>query len=122
MTRIPIGTASLQARETTVNYPVWLSEEQYENVRRSFSASKLEWSEWSADAYARLMREDDVELASLLNGFKRTKRDGKVALPCRIRKDILDSVRVTAKRHKCTMQAVLSTAFTMHALAPVLTS
>lgn len=122
MTRTPVGAITLSARETTVNYPVWLTEEQFENVRRSFTSGTKGWGEWSADAYARLMREDPSEIASLLNGYKRTKRDGKVALPCRIRKDVLDSVRSTSQLYKCTMQAVLSTAFTMHALAPVLSS
>lgn len=120
MTRTPIGTTITPVETTTVNYPVWLTNEQLESVRRAFEASDDDWGDWSAKAFARLMREDEAELRSLLNGLGRTGRTDKLALPCRIRTNVLDQVRKASKAYKCTVQAVLSTAFSMHALAPTL--
>jgi hypothetical protein len=120
MTRTPIGTMVATVETTTVNYPVWLTKGQLESVRRAFEASDDDWGDWSANAFARLMREDEAELRSLLKGLGRTGRADKVALPCRIRTSVLDQVRQASKKYKCTVQAVLSTAFSMHALAPTL--
>ena len=120
MTRKLIGSAPAPADVSTVNYPVWMDAAQLESVRRAFQASDDDWAEWSAKAYARLMQEEQDELKSLLTGMVRSGRVGKVTLPCRIRTSVLDQARETAKKYNCTVQALLSTAFYMHALAPSL--
>lgn len=104
----------------TTTYQVWLTEEQSLLVDKAIAKSDDGWAEWVKKAIDRLKREEHDELKGLIGGIKRTSREGKVITSFRLYGSTLDEVRSLAKDFQSNVQTVLSTAFFMQALAPLI--
>jgi hypothetical protein len=101
---------------------MWFDVEEADNVRKALASQKMSTPDWAAAAYARLLRETDQELESLLHGRKYNSKVGKEMVSMRVRQDTIEDATKLAEKYDASIQTVLSTAFAMHALAPDLTT
>lgn len=122
ISRRPLGSSITTTRPNseTRPYQVWLPPQQYQEVLCAIEKFDGEWSEWASKAMQRLLREDEIELCSLLSGLRRTDKTGKIRLSFRVRNDDFERAKGLAKRYKTSIQAVFSNAFGMQALAPTI--
>lgn len=100
----------------SVSYQVWVTAEQSELIKLAFEASRLTWPEWTLRAIARLMRESEGEVSSLLASWT-GPRDGKELLSFRVLPSTLEEAKALAKKHSGTVQAVFAHAHFMEALS-----
>jgi hypothetical protein len=103
-------------RLPAVSYQVWLTPEQIELISAAQKASGLNWPEWSVEAVARLCREEDSEIQSLLKLWK-ANRHGKKLLSFRLYPHTLYKAQEIAKKHGRTVQALFGHAHFMQAFA-----
>lgn len=105
-------------RLAAVAYQVWLSPDQIEMVKAAQLSSALSWPEWTEEAVARISREDDAEIKSLLKQWN-PDREGKKLLSFRLYPGTLTKAKVIAKKHDRTVQALFAHAHFMQAFAMV---
>lgn len=117
-----LDTTANTTRKTSRSYPMWFDVEEADNVRKALASQKMSTPDWAAAAYARLLRETDQELESLLHGRKYNSKVGKEMVSMRVRQDTIEDATKLAEKYDASIQTVLSTAFAMHALAPDLTA
>lgn len=117
-----LDTTANTTRKTSRSYPMWFDVEEADNVRKALASQKMSTPDWAAAAYARLLRETDQELESLLHGRKYNSKVGKEMVSMRVRQDTIEDATKLAEKYDASIQTVLSTAFAMHALAPDLTT
>lgn len=118
--RVVSQPAAAPVTVATTTYQIWLTEEQSALANAAIEKAGVAWAEWVRLAIERLNREDDVELRGILGGLKRTNREGKESVSFRLYASTLEEVKRTAKKFDSSVQAVLSTAFFMQALAPMI--
>lgn len=113
-----LDTTANTTKKTSRSYPMWFDVEEADNVRKALALQKMSTPDWAAAAYARLIRETDQELDSLLHGRKYNSKVGKEMVSMRVRQDTIEDATKLAEKYDASIQTVLSTAFAMHALAP----
>lgn len=111
-----LNLAEAGEQQPAVSYQVWLTSEQIELVSAAQKASGLNWPDWSIEAVARLCREEDSEIQSLLKLWK-SNRDGKKLLSFRVYPHTLYKAQEIAKKHGRTVQALFAHAHFMQAFA-----
>lgn len=112
------GVAPVPSEEPSTPHLIWLDSQTAEMVRKSLKFTGLKWAEWTANAIARLQRESDEELSSLLYSInQRTTRTDKERMTPRLFPESLRQARELAKKYDCSIQQVLTQAFFMEALA-----
>ncbi|HCH7782492.1 TPA: hypothetical protein NNM78_001925 [Pseudomonas aeruginosa] len=118
--RVVSRPVAAPATLATTTYQVWLTAEQTVAVNQALERFGNAWAEWVKMAIERLKRETDSELHDILGGIKRTNREGKVNMSFRLYTATLDEVKSLATKYDSSVQTVLSTAFFMQALAPMI--
>lgn len=113
-----LDTTANTTKKTSRSYPMWFDVEEADNVRKALALQDMSTPDWAAAAYARLIRETDQELDSLLHGRKYNSKVGKEMVSMRVRQDTIEDATKLAEKYDASIQTVLSTAFAMHALAP----
>lgn len=117
--RVLSNTAPQTGRKTSRSYPMWFDEDEANNVRYALkNLEKQSTPAWAAEAFARLIRETDQELDSILHGRKYNSKEGKEMVSMRVRQETIEDATKLAEKYDASIQTVLSTAFAMHALAP----
>jgi len=107
------------ALQKGTTYQVWLTKEQHDAVELAISKFEGGWAEWVDLAMKRLLREEPVELKSILGGIKRASRAGKQIQSFRINGATLDQAKQLVLDFDSNIQTVLATAFFMQSLAPL---
>ncbi|EMO9521335.1 hypothetical protein ACR3H8_19500 [Pseudomonas aeruginosa] len=118
--RVVSRPVAAPATLATTTYQVWLTAEQTVAVNQALDRFGNAWAEWVKKAIERLKRETDSELHDILGGIKRTNREGKENMSFRLYTATLDEVKSLAAKYDSSVQTVLSTAFFMQALAPMI--
>lgn len=117
MSRRALDISQLDTQNASVTYQVSLEQETLDAVRLSFNLSGISWPEWVDAALARLLRESNDELKSLLSNSKPSSRANKHTLSFRLYPGALTEIKKLAERHESTVQVLLTHAFFMNALA-----
>jgi len=102
--------------EISVTYQAWVIKDQLEAIRNAVRNSNLSWPQWTERALARLEREDEDEIESLLTAWPRGKK-GKACLSFRLYPSTLERTQALAEKHGGTIQAVFGHAFCMESMA-----
>lgn len=106
------------SEEPSTPHLIWLDSQTAAMVRESLKFTGRKWVEWTANAIARLQRESDEELSSLLYCVnQRDSRADKQRMTARLYPETLKQARALALKYNCNIQQVFTQAFFMEALA-----
>jgi hypothetical protein len=103
-------------RKPAVTYQVWLTEEQRDQIKLAQESTGLSWPDWTEQAFARLAREDETEIRSLLSTWGADRKNKRI-FSFRLYPETLTLAKKMADKHDRTVQAVFAHAHFMQALA-----
>lgn len=103
-------------RKPAVTYQVWLTVEQRDQIKLAQEWTALSWPDWTEQAIARLAREEESEIRSLLSTWGADRTNKKI-FSFRLYPETLTQAKKMAEKHDRTVQAVFAHAHFMQALA-----